>query len=81
MKRNRILTGTYVKETPLFLPQSCDFLLVKNFQNFCEEERNLVCMCITHRDIRSTGDIRLGMRKTFGDVARAPFETAGNLNF
>ena len=44
MKRNRILTGTYVKETPRFLPQSCDFLLVKNFQNFREEERNLVCI-------------------------------------
>ena len=50
-----MLTGTYGKETPRFLSQSCDFLLVKNFQNFRKEERNLVRMCITHRDIRLTG--------------------------
>ena len=73
MKRNRILTGTYVKETPLFLPQSCDFLLVKNFQNFCEEERNLVCMCIAHRDI----DIRSIAQGSLGVSPPAPSALPG----
>ena len=62
-EKNRILTGTFVKEAPRFLSQSCDFLLVKNFQNFRKEERKLVRTCITHRGVRLTG--RFASR-TFG---------------
>ena len=33
---------------------------VKKFQNICQLERNLACMCITHHDIRLTARFAFG---------------------